>query len=199
MGSMPRKNRSLRRGYVLVYFAMLAFGLFALAALVIDLGMARLAQQQMQSATASASLEGLRFRDAIPAMLWPPGVDPAENPTPFQAMVYARLGTYPDATTPEGRDQIRRVASSQMVSNIFDDDLNPGGGDTSGSVGQPGYQKEPGNWGAGGSVNFSGVGAGNDPSLAASQQLSAAPTGARTYAPGQQSETDTRRWRRTWQ
>ncbi len=39
------------------------FGLMAMAALVIDIGYARLTQKQMQSATDAAALEGLRFRD----------------------------------------------------------------------------------------------------------------------------------------
>ena len=55
-----RKGRPRRNGYVLVLVAMLLFGLFAMAALVIDLGFARLAQRQMQSAADSAALEGLR-------------------------------------------------------------------------------------------------------------------------------------------
>lgn len=61
----PRRGaRRQRHGYSLVFFAMLLFGLMAMAALVLDLGLARLAQTQMQSAVNSASLEGLRYRDA---------------------------------------------------------------------------------------------------------------------------------------
>lgn len=52
-----------RRGYVMVLFAMLLFGIMAMAALVIDIGFARLAQRQMQTAADSAALEGLRYRD----------------------------------------------------------------------------------------------------------------------------------------
>jgi putative Flp pilus-assembly TadE/G-like protein len=52
-----------RRGYVLVLVAMLLFGVLALAALVIDFGMVRLTQRQMQSAVDSAALEGLQLRD----------------------------------------------------------------------------------------------------------------------------------------
>jgi hypothetical protein len=52
-----------RRGYALVIFALLFFCLMALGALVIDLGLARLTQRQMQSAVDSAALEGLRGRD----------------------------------------------------------------------------------------------------------------------------------------
>ena len=42
---------------------MIFFGLMGLAALVIDMGFARLAQRQMQTAVDSAALEGLRWRD----------------------------------------------------------------------------------------------------------------------------------------
>jgi hypothetical protein len=59
-----RTTRSTRRrrrgGYVLVLVALLLFGLMAMAALVIDLGFARLTQRQMQTAVDSAALEGLR-------------------------------------------------------------------------------------------------------------------------------------------
>ncbi len=58
---VPRSSRASRRsGYVLVLVAMLMFGLMAMAALVIDIGFARLAQRQMQTATDAAALEGLR-------------------------------------------------------------------------------------------------------------------------------------------
>ena len=49
-----------REGYALVLFVMMFFGLMGLAALVIDMGFARLAQRQMQTAVDSAALEGLR-------------------------------------------------------------------------------------------------------------------------------------------
>ena len=60
--SADRRNFSnqVRSGYTLVFFAMLMFGLMGMAALVIDLGFARLTQRQMQTAVDSASLEGLR-------------------------------------------------------------------------------------------------------------------------------------------
>ncbi len=52
-----------RAGYALVLFVMIFFGLMGLAALVIDMGFARLTQQEMQTAVDSAALEGLRWRD----------------------------------------------------------------------------------------------------------------------------------------
>ena len=60
-------KRTNRRGYVLVLFVMMFFGFMGLAALVIDIGFARLAQRQMQSATDTAALEGLRWQAASPA------------------------------------------------------------------------------------------------------------------------------------
>ena len=56
-------NAADRAGYALVLFLMMVFGLMGLAALVIDMGFARLAQRQMQTAVDSAALEGLRWRD----------------------------------------------------------------------------------------------------------------------------------------
>ncbi|MEM1069753.1 MAG: Tad domain-containing protein [Planctomycetota bacterium] len=55
-----KKSNQGRRGYALVIFAMMLFGLFAMAALVIDIGFVRLAQRQMQTAADAAALEGLR-------------------------------------------------------------------------------------------------------------------------------------------
>ncbi len=60
------KTGRRRRGYTLVFFAMLLFGIMAMAALVIDIGFARLTQRQMQTAADSAALEGLRGDDSLP-------------------------------------------------------------------------------------------------------------------------------------
>jgi hypothetical protein len=54
------RRKPPRRGYALVLVVMLLFGLMGLAALVIDVGFARLAQSEMQTAADSAALEGLR-------------------------------------------------------------------------------------------------------------------------------------------
>lgn len=54
---------SRRSGAILILFAALAFVLFAVAAVVIDVGLASLTQAQMQSATDSAALEGCRWRN----------------------------------------------------------------------------------------------------------------------------------------
>jgi hypothetical protein len=55
-----RRSFRRRRGYTLVFFVMMLFGIMALAALVIDIGFARLAQQQLRIAADSAAAEGLR-------------------------------------------------------------------------------------------------------------------------------------------
>jgi|GEM_PF-6528983 len=52
-----------RRGNVLVIFAAISLVLCGLAALVIDLGIARLTQARLQAAADVAALEGLRLRD----------------------------------------------------------------------------------------------------------------------------------------
>jgi hypothetical protein len=87
---------------VLVQFALLTFGFLALAALVIDLGLVRLARLQMQTATSGAALEGLRFRDELPPG-FPPGSDV---------------------------DASRREAAGRLASWVFDDDLNSSNGDS---------------------------------------------------------------------
>lgn len=57
---MKMRNKN---GSVLIFFILLVFGLFAIGAGVIDVGFARLAQVEMQSATDGASLLGLREKD----------------------------------------------------------------------------------------------------------------------------------------
>jgi len=93
-----RKRRGARRrGYTLVFFAMMLFGLMAMAALVIDIGFARLTQRQMQIAADAAALEGLRFRDVYP----------------------------PEYATPMSLEEARRRQASNIVAWTFDDDFDP--------------------------------------------------------------------------
>ena len=80
----PRRRKPAdRAGYTLVLFVMMFFGLMGLAALVIDIGFARLTQRQMETAVDSAALEGLRFgspqASAMVAKIFPT-TDP--NPAP---------------------------------------------------------------------------------------------------------------------
>ncbi len=95
-GSYQRAEGA-RGGYVLILVVMLLFGIMAMAALVIDLGFARLTQRQMQTAVDAASLEGLRYRDE----LWPEASNP--NATDF--------------------DLERRRAASLTAARMFDDNL----------------------------------------------------------------------------
>jgi hypothetical protein len=133
-----------------VLFVLLLFGMMALAALVIDLGFARLTQRQMQTAADGAALEGLRFRDGVPeAWLTDPEIVAAFGPAP----------ALQDPSNPDWVDWlngVRRWAASRHVALVFDDDLDPAIGD-------------PRNFGAGPVFELSG-GAG-DPSLNASQTL----------------------------
>lgn len=70
--SVPRlptirvRLRRTRRGVAMIWFAIMVFALFAMAALIVDLGHAFIARRQMQSAVNSGALEGLRFRDSLP-------------------------------------------------------------------------------------------------------------------------------------
>jgi hypothetical protein len=59
------RHRFHRRGYALVFFVMFLFAFMALAALVIDIGFARLTQQQMRTAADSGALEGLRGEGSL--------------------------------------------------------------------------------------------------------------------------------------
>ncbi len=62
-------RRSHRGGYVLVLVALILFGLMAMAALVIDIGLARLAQRQMQTAADTAALEALRGKGSVTTLM----------------------------------------------------------------------------------------------------------------------------------
>ena len=55
-----RRSRRQRRGYVLVWFAIFLFVALALAALVVDGGLALLTRRQMQTAANCGALEGVR-------------------------------------------------------------------------------------------------------------------------------------------
>jgi len=107
--SPRRRARRRRGGYVLVFVAMMAVGLFGLAAVVIDLGLARATQAQMQSAADAAALEGLRWRDDLG---WP-AADPL------------LLGAAPAVLEdPDARDLARRQRASDLVARRFDAELD---------------------------------------------------------------------------
>lgn len=131
-----------RRGQVLGYAALLLVALVGVTALVIDLGIVYLTRQQMQSAAELAALEGLRWRDELPAE-WL--ADPATV-----AQIGALAGG-PHPALPQDdsvewrawRDAARRWAAARAVRLRFDDNLNPDDGDAM-------------NFGAGPNVSYTG-------------------------------------------
>lgn len=117
-----------RGGYALVLFVLASFVLFAFAAMVIDLGLARHTQAQMNSAVETAALEGLRFRDEIPDE-W------LSNPV-MLAELEAVSGASPAFPQDDSvawqvwRDSVRRAIAAGQVRLVFDDDLNATNGDS---------------------------------------------------------------------
>lgn len=119
------QNRSRRRGNVLVYFAMIAFVFFTMAALTIDMGFVRLTQAQMQPAVEAAALEGLRFRDHLP--------DPWLSDPVFLAAVTPESGPRPplpqyltDPVWVAWRDNVRRWMARNQASLVYANQLSPG-------------------------------------------------------------------------
>jgi hypothetical protein len=122
-----------RDGNVLVVFAFLVFACMAIAALVIDVGFARLTQHEMQTAAEGAALEGLRFRDFLPAAWRPNGTTAPNLPPALVSQCGPQPSTTFDPTNPQWQtwcDCARRYAATTTVSLTFDDDLNPADGDT---------------------------------------------------------------------
>ena len=62
---MSSKRHHRESGVILVQVALFVIGALALAALVVDMGLAVLTQQQMQDSTEFVALEGLRWRDEL--------------------------------------------------------------------------------------------------------------------------------------
>jgi hypothetical protein len=130
-GARPRTAES-RPGNVLVFFAFIVFAAMAVGGLVIDLGSARLTQMQMQTAADSAALEGLRFRDDLPAAWRPNGTTVPNLPAVLTSQVGPQPSSAYDPTNPAWQawiDGARRFAASDIVAVTFDDDLNPANGD----------------------------------------------------------------------
>jgi hypothetical protein len=80
-----RRKPRCRGGYTLVFFALMTFVLLGFAALLIDLGFARLTHRQMQTAVDSAALEGLRWQNDGPAL----GIDPRQQASNMVAEVFS--------------------------------------------------------------------------------------------------------------
>ena len=93
---------------MLVQFALMVFALMAMVALVIDVGLMRVTQSQMQTAADAAALEGIRLHDVgVPSTA--PGA-----------------ATVNDAY---GSDCQRRASANRLVRWTFDDDFDPLNGD----------------------------------------------------------------------
>lgn len=140
---------------------MLCFALLGLAALIIDVGYARLTRLQMHSASDSAALEALRFRDDFPLEWLDSGdIDPALKDE-LDNMSVSRPTTPQTVTDPDWiawRNEARRVMARHQVRNVFDDDFQS--------------DSELNNYGAGPVVELDdGVG---DPELYAGQTISLA-------------------------
>jgi hypothetical protein len=145
----PRIRRTKRRhgdraGGVMILFVLFFFGLMGLAALTIDIGFARLAQRQMQTAVDSASLEGLRWRDA---QQWQEIPDEWISNQDFQSQV-GISGTVSGQIPASFKEPIRRWAASHMIAAAFADEVGSAGGvayrhgagpvvDFAGGVGSP--------------------------------------------------------------
>lgn len=161
-----------RRGNALVTFALLTFVVMGIASLVVDLGLARLTQLQMQTAVDTASLCGLQLRDnvsdgllvysiGVQACLVNSGYSPppatqfaADDPAWQSWLAGARSLVQGNVAV---RELIRRTQASEAAALIFDDDLDPQSGDVQ-------------QFGAGPVMAMTG-GIG-DPTLAASQVIS---------------------------
>ena len=136
-----------RAGYVLVLFVMMFLGLLGLAALVIDLGFARLTQRQMQTAVDSAALEGLRWQVSQQCRI-------CRRRGLLIRTSRTKWGLSDRVAEPATKRQVRRWAASQVVAD------GPVG---NGSQAQPSmfadYVDTSGgtvHYGAGPVVNFSG-------------------------------------------
>ena len=114
----PPSRRRQQAGYALVLVVLLLFGLMGLAALVIDVGFARLAQRQMQTAVDAAALEGLRFRDEIPEHI-AEMIEDAGGDAPPEG----------DRSDPAWREYARRWLASRMVNETFEDYIDPNTGE----------------------------------------------------------------------
>ena len=129
---VPRGKPSNRAGYALVLFVMMFFGMMGLAALVIDMGFARLAQRQMQTAVDSAVLEGLRRRDVQQSGDLPQAW--FANPD-FQNQTGVVPGT--GTLSSQQCDMVRRWAASNIVANVFADYPDSSGGTVTYAPGRP--------------------------------------------------------------
>ncbi len=106
---------------MLVLFAAVMIGVLALAGLVIDVGFARVAQRQMQTAADAAAVEGLRWRDV---QQWEDLPRAWLGDESFQALTGSPAEPpYTGTMSAQQVDAARRWAASSMVAHVFDDDF----------------------------------------------------------------------------
>jgi len=101
-----------RGGQALTLLIFVLFAVIGLAAVLIDLGFARLTQMQMQTAAESVAREGLRFRDEIPSEML------------LQHATAIQVDCGPEDTAdPQWRDCARRWLARRRLDLVLDDDL----------------------------------------------------------------------------
>ncbi|MDB5390251.1 MAG: hypothetical protein JWM11_5897 [Planctomycetaceae bacterium] len=110
-------SRCQRRcGATLILVVILLFAILALAGLVIDVGLARLARRQMQTAVDAAALEGLRFSTINPAEDGiPQDLSDTSGPPPTSGF---------DPTSPDWKvwlNRTRRIAAKQAAARQVGD------------------------------------------------------------------------------
>lgn len=79
---------SRRQGVVLVFFALFFLGFFGLLAVIIDLGIVRTTQLQMQTSADVAALEGLAGLDAVPGDPMAADLARRQRAAAFAALVF---------------------------------------------------------------------------------------------------------------
>lgn len=117
---MLRRQDSKRRGNAMVIFALVAFTMFGVAGLAIDMGYVWLTRRQMQTAVDAAAREGMRFRDNIPQPL----IDNLQADNDFMATVGPPPATPQTLTDPSWtlwRENARRwLVRMQIVATYAD-------------------------------------------------------------------------------
>lgn len=109
MSNARLARRKRRRGAVMLWMAVLLLVFLGLAALVIDMGYARLAQRQMQTAVNAAALEGMRYRDEAPS---------GETPASYrrkQAALFAQLASDDDLNLAANDTTVGAGIASNLV------------------------------------------------------------------------------------
>jgi hypothetical protein len=108
---------SQRTGTTLILCALMLFVIFAVAALVIDMGFVRLTHREMQTATDSAAREGLRYRDTVPAWL--------QDLKNTNADLFAQMQAKNIDPATSAPDEVRRFMATNQVNETYQDLTDP--------------------------------------------------------------------------